>query len=242
MLTGPQQISASDWGVITSSQNCPLGTKAITVDGREFRYGLAGASALAVGKLAQQSAVVTNHVVQTVQAAAALGATQVSITIGATAATANQYAGGYLTIQDSVGAGSSYLIAGNAAAASSGTLVVTLAEPLTLALTTASKCSLNAHPYANMIIGQASGTTTVNYITGVPGIAVTAANYGWFQVEGIAAVFVDGTPAAGSGVVVGTTAGAVAIEAAASVTPRLGVVYGSAGVDGKYTSINLAIA
>lgn len=242
MLTGPQQISSNDWGVITSSQNSPLGTAAGTADGRVFRYGLAGASALAVGKLAQQSAVVANHVVQSVQAAAALGATQVSITIGATAATANQYAGGYLTIQDSVGAGSSYLVAGNAAAASSGTLVVTLAEPLTLALTTASKCSLNAHPYASMIIGQASGTTTVNYITGVPGIAVTAANYGWFQVEGITAVLCDGTPAAGTGVIVGSVAGSVAVEVAGTLTPRLGVVYGSAGVDTKYTAINLAIA
>lgn len=239
MLTGPQQISSNDWGVITSSQNSPLGVKAGSPDGREYRYGLAGATALAVGKLTQQPTAEANHQVIAVQAAAALGATTVSVTLGATAATVNQYAGGYLTIQDSVGAGSSYLISGHPAAALSTTLVITLAEPLTLALTTATKCSLIVHSYSNMII---AATGIVSQINGVPGIAVTAANYGWFQVEGVASVLGNGTPAQGTGVISSvTTAGATDVELAATVTQRLGYVVGSAGVSTKYNAINLSI-
>lgn len=239
MLTGQQQIGASDWGVITSAQNSPLGVRAVTADGREFRYGLAGASNLAIGKLAQQPATVANHQVQAVQAAAAAGATSVSVTLGATLATANQYAGGYLVIQDSAGAGASYLISGHPAAALSATLVLSLAEPVTTALTTSSKYSLVPNNYNGMLI---SATTTVDVITGVPGIAVTAAFYGWFQTKGVAAVLGNGTPAQGSGVIPSaTTAGATDVEATTTVTPRIGIIVGSAGVSTKYNATNLNI-
>lgn len=237
MLTGPQQITSSDWGVISSAQNAPLGSRAVCLDGREFRYGLAGATTLDIGKLAQQPAAVANHAVQAVQAAAPVGSTQVSLTLGATLASVNQYAGGYLIIQDSVGAGASYLITGHPAAALSTTLVVNLAEPTTTALTTASRYSLVPNAFGNQVI---AATTTVNLITGVPGIAVTNGFYGWFQVKGVAAVLGNGTPAQGSGVISSaTTAGATDVEAAATVTQRVGIIVNSAGVSTKYNATNL---
>ena len=188
MLSGPIQIQSNDWGVISSAQNQPLGAKAETADGREFKYGLAGASNLAIGKLSQQAAVVANHQNIAVAGAAAAGATQVTVTLGATAATANQYAGGYLNVIDSAGAGATYLISGHPSASSSGSLVVNLVEPITTALTTSSKVNLTTNPYSGLVI---SATTTISYITGVPGIAVTAAYYGWFQTRGVASVFVQ---------------------------------------------------
>lgn len=239
MLSGPIQIQSNDWGVISSAQNQPLGSKAETVDGREFKYGLAGASNLAIGKLAQQAAVVANHQNISVAAAAAAGATQVTVTLGATAATANQYAGGYLNVIDVAGAGATYLIAGHPAASSSGSLVVSLAEPITTALTTSSKANLTTNPYASMVI---SATTTISYITGVPGIAVTAAFYGWFQTRGVASVLSDGAVTAGVGLKPSdAVTGAAEAEVAGDTTVRIGVAYNNNTVDTKYSAAYLNI-
>jgi hypothetical protein len=86
-----------------------------------------------------------------------------------------------------------------------------------------------------------SGDTT-QQVVGVPIITVTAAFYGWFQTKGIAAVLVNGTPAVGSGLIKSaTTAGAADIEAAATITQRIGQVYDTAAVSTSYITANLNI-
>mgnify|MGYP003337614068 CR=1 FL=1 len=239
MLTGPIQIQSNDWGVISSAQNQPLGASAETTDGRVFKYGLAGAADLAIGKLAQQAAVVANHQNIAVAAAAAAGATQVTVTLGATAATANQYAGGYLNVIDSAGAGATYLISGHPAASASGSLVVNLSEPITTALTTSSKVNLTTNPYSKLVI---SAVTTISYIAGVPGIAVTAAYYGWFQVRGVASVLSDGAITAGKGLKPSDlVTGAVEAEVDTDTTVRIGTAYNNNTVDTKYSAAYLRI-
>ena len=238
MLTGTKQIASSDWGVIASSQLESLGSKSYTSDGREFRYGLAGATALGIGKLTKPSAVEANHQNVAVAVAAAAGSLTVTVTLGATAATANQYAGGYLGIYDSAGAGASYLIVGHPAAASSGSLVVTLVEPITTALTTSSKANLTVNPYGGLIATAA----VIDTPQGVPGIAITAAYYGWIQTRGIAQVLVSATPpTVGLGMTASATAGAADIELAASVGYRIGYAYNQTAVSGKYSTVNLTI-
>lgn len=239
-------VVEQELNVVSSTQQGALGTEDNTLDGRVYRYGLAGASTLAVGKLTQAPLGVANHQNLVVPAASniAVGSTSVTVTLGGTAATANQYAGGYLQVFDGTGAGQNMLIRNHAAQSSTtGNLTLNLVDPLTTAIVAGtSKISLAVHPMANIIISDASGTAVTDVFDGVPDVAVTNANYGWFQVRGVTNVLVDGTPAVGSGVIQGTTAGAVAVEAAASVTQRVGVVYSVAAVSTKYTFVNLAIA
>lgn len=239
-------VVEQELNVISATQQGALGTEANTLDGRVYRYGLAGASTLALGKLTQAPLGVANHQNLVVPAASmvAVGSQQVTVTLGGTGATANQYAGGYLQVYDGTGAGQNLLIRNHPAQASTtGNLTLNLVDPITTTiLAGTSKISLAVHPMTNIIISDASGSATTDVFTGVPDVAVTAANYGWFQVRGVTNVLIDGTPAVGSGVIQGTVAGSVAVEAATTVTSRVGVMYGVAGVTTKYGFVNLSIA
>lgn len=93
-MTGDLQIVASDLTLNSSIQMHNLGERAVTPDGRSFRYVKAGGTALVPGKLYQAPAEVTNHQNLAPTDAVAIGATSLTVTLGATAATANQYAGG----------------------------------------------------------------------------------------------------------------------------------------------------
>src|SRR4249920_1582699 len=108
MFRGPYELAEQNIREISSTQNVKLGVKGETIDGRIYRYAKAGAVNVAAGKINVAAAHVANHVNQVVQAAAAIGDTRVSLTLGATAATANQYKGGLLVINDATGEGIAY--------------------------------------------------------------------------------------------------------------------------------------
>lgn len=240
-FTGPLQIEMQDVRTQSTYKQHTLGTLAVTRDGRQFRYGQAGASILAAGKLAQIPAVVANHQAL-VTAAAAVNATKITVTLGGTAATADQYVDGYAVIRDTAttGAGQAFPINGNSAQTSTtGNVDVYLAEGVAEALTTASVTNLELSPYGSMIISS-SGDTTES-VTGVPQIDVAASSYAWFQVRGVAAVLGNGTITKGSGVIKSaTTAGAVDIEAAATITQRVGIQL-QTGTTAKYNTTMLTI-
>lgn len=197
----------------SSTQKHPLGTVGRTADGRVFRYAKAGASDLVAGNLLQSSAPVANHLALT-PAAAAVGAVAVTATLGATAATANQYAEGYLQIDTTPGNGYVYTIKDHLAIASAGTGVFNLLadDGIQVALTTASRVGLIANPYSGVI----QAPTTLTAITvGFAAYVISASQYGWIQTWGPVAALINGTPAVGSGVVAGaTTAGSVDVNPA----------------------------
>lgn len=238
-LSQRQHVLEQDIHQISSTQQGALGLVGETKDGRVFRYGLAGASDLAVGKLVQQSAVVTTH--QNVVVAGNAGDMTATVTLGATNnMTVDQYKDGYLVGLSGTGAGQTVRIRTNPAIALSTAGVLQLAEPLTTTFASTPKASLVKNPYSGGIIS-ASGETTQQVI-GVPIITVTATFYAWFQTKGIAGVLVNGTPAVGSGLIKSaTTAGAADIEAAATVTQRIGQVYDTAAVSTSYITANLNI-
>jgi len=182
-ITSPIQIMPHNVMSESSIQKADLGQIAYTTDGRKFRYSKAGGTALVAGTLQQASAIVANHQNLTC-AAAALAATSVTVTLGATAATANQYADGYLVINDVDGEGHTYLIKSHPAADASATLVLTLYEntPITdTALTANSQACLVANKYNGVI---QMPTTITGAAVGVPLFDVTASYFFWLQTRG----------------------------------------------------------
>jgi len=235
-LSGAVQIFPNDQLTTSTEQQCNLGQLGVTKDGRAYRYAKAG-EALSPGKLQVAAPIAANHENMAVAAAAAIGATKVTVTLGATAATLNQYAGGFLTINDATGEGISYLVSGHPAADASASLVVTLAEPLKVALTTSSEASLQKNPWDGVVI---SVVDQLDMPVGVPNVSVASGSYCWLQTRGVCSALADETLAIGVALTIGTgVAGAVeALDAAGE--PQVGVAI-QAGVDTEYRAVYLQI-
>lgn len=244
MLAARMQIFDQDARTISSTQGgAALGQQAQTDDGRTFRYGQAGVSALAPGKMNDGAVVVANHVNLVTAAAAAVGDTTVTVTLAGTAATLNQYAGGMLWCNaTSTGLGIGYLIKGNPAqTTTTGNLVVTLVEPIQTAITTSTKTSLFPALYSGAIITPSAATAGGPPIGVFTGSSLTAAYYGWFQTGGPCPLLSDSTvytlgesvsqPASG-------TAGAGSLLVATE--PIYGVAM-QLGVSGQYQLVNLSL-
>lgn len=217
----------------------PLGAYAGTQDGRIYRFGLAGAVALAPGKVNVTPAVVANHQNRTTTTAA-IGDYSIGLNVGATAATVDQYAGGYLTINDATGEGISYLIEGNSAAAGSDVMTVQLAEPLKVATVTAiSEATAHINPFASLIVAP---NAIAHNVAGVNNVTVAIANYAWFQVGGYCSVLSDGVIAKGAqGIVSDAVAGAVETRVDATIVNPICIAV-EATVDTEYRTVDLILA
>jgi hypothetical protein len=201
------QVIAQGALVASTTQQHVLGEKAVSSDGRTFRYVKAGAVALVPGNVIQSPAIVANHVNLTPTAAVAVGATTVTLTLGATAVTANQYSGGYLTVEiGTTGAGQTLLIKSHPAASGSATLVVTLEDPFVTATSGTVTMSLVQNNYNGVI--QAPITTLTGTPVGVALFPIAAGSFGWIVSRGITGVLADGV------ITVGTVACAVPSAAA----------------------------
>src|SRR5262245_8874353 len=124
ILLAPAALDANS----ADANQTNLGARAFDQAGNGYRWVQAGAVALVPARLCQAPAQVANHQNLTVATAVA-GATSITVTLGATAATANQYAGGWVTISAGTGAGQRLLIGSHPAANASATLVLTLSDP-----------------------------------------------------------------------------------------------------------------
>jgi len=226
-----------DLSLNTATPQTKLGARAVASDGRVYRYALAGET-LVPGTLLQGPIEHTNHQNLAPTANAALGATTFTVTLGATAATANEYAGGWAIITQTPGQGYQYKIKSHPAADSSATLALTLEDPLQVAITAAaSKVDLVQNPYSGVIINPSTATSCP---VGVAVYPITSAYYGWIQTGGVATVL-----AADGAVVVGTNVTASnatpgAVEAAAGVQAVVGTaVTGIAQTDYGPIKLNL---
>lgn len=238
MLGSNRVIVGQDARDISSTKQEMLGAKAVTKDGRIYRYALAGGVTLAPGKICVNADLVANHTDQNIAVSGSIGDTSVSVTLGATAATANQYQDGYLVINDATGEGINYLIAGHAAHAGSGTLVVKLAEPLKAAVTAVTtQYTLKLNTWSGVVISIAD---QADQCVGVPNVSITNAYYGWLQTGGECAVLADEAVAKGLALTIGSsTVGAVeALDGAGE--HQIGVA-SEALVDTEYRSAFLTI-
>lgn len=209
-------------------QRHPLGAIGFDRIGRRYRYALAGAVATVKGHLLQSPARDTAFTDMAVQAAAAIGDTQVSVTLGGTSTTANLFNDGILAVTASTGLGQNFTIKGHTVAANATTCVFQLGdgEAVLTALATSSKVTASRGPYNGVID---SPTTRTGMSVGVSIAVIPVAGYGWIGVEGLFAVLSDATVAAvGEDVSPSTTtAGAVTKQVTLleniGVAPILGV-------------------
>jgi hypothetical protein len=197
-----------------TSSEIQLGAKFVDQNGNAYRYCLVGGTALVPGKLYQAPAEITAHQNIAPTATFAIGATSVTVTLGATAVTANQYAGGYLIGTITPGQGYKYVISSHPAADASATLVLTLSDPLLVAVTTSSRLDMVLNPYRDVIVNP---TTASSCVVGAAIYPVAASAYGWLQTGGIAPLLVDDQT-----IVVGTNV-AASNQAAGAIEPHTGV-------------------
>lgn len=238
MFTGPRQLTTQDVRSTSTTKSEQFGSIGVTQDGRVYRYGSAASgAALNEGELAVNADLVADHTNKLVQAAAAVGDTEVSVSLGATAATADQYAEGFLNIQDNAGEAVAYLIASHGAAALSTTLKVFLSEPIVQALTTSSEYTLMKSPWKDTVI---AATDQADAPVGVPNVEIAASSFGYLQTRGVCSVKCDEAFARGAALTTGTgTAGEVeALDAAGE--PQIGVAL-QTGVDNEHTAVFLTI-
>lgn len=169
-----------------------LGQMGMTADGRKFRYAKAGGVTLVTGNLLQSPARSTDFTDLGV-AAAAVGDKTITVTLGSTAATANMFAQGQAVVSVTPGLGQIFTIASHPAADASATLVLTLEEPVRVALTTSSKITLHLNDYNGVV---ASPTTRTGKTVGVATYPIPTTKYGWIQTGGPSAALSDATVAA----------------------------------------------
>ena len=218
-------INPFDTETVPSHQ---LGSIGVSPDSRKFRYAEVGETALVAGNLLQSAAEATDSQALAV-AAAAIGDLTITTTTTLTV-TANEFENGFVCVTVTPGLGNVYRIKSHPAA-TTGTLVITLYDPIEVALTTDSRIDMVHNPFANVIQWPATETGTP---VGVAFIAAAANTYTWVQTGGVASVLQEGATAVGAQVYASTgTAGAViddpAIATGAVGTAVTGIASGENG-------------
>lgn len=203
---------------------------------RVFALVQNGASALVSGVLVQSPASIgANHTGLTC-ATAAIGATEITVTLGGTAVTANQYAGGFAVVSAGTGIGQTLKIASHPAQSSTtGTVVLTLEDPLSVATAVAdSKVSLTLPQYggANGTVVSTHGvvvspTTATGRTIGVTVYPIAASSntvptYGFIQTEGPVACLNDSGTAIGLDVMPSSSVAGAVVTYAVATRNRVG--------------------
>lgn len=223
-------------------QQFPIGTQLIQAE-REWSYSQAGGTGLNIATPLQSAIAV--HAEQNddivVGAASAIGSYVVTLTStanldGSPNDEENNFAEGYLIVNDAAGEGQMYKIKSNEALSGTADSEFTLYDPLTIALTTSSQCGIMLGPQDRVIATTAVMTAG---FAGIPLIAVTANYYFWSQVKGPAPANSKTAIPIGDLVVVGTTAAQVNAMAGFTTETIIGTAMTPAIADGEYFMVNL---
>ena len=260
METGIRTLTENDLSTLSISKQIQFGAVGATADGRQFRYvSFGGVTTIAPGVLVSSPVIGSNQTGLVITAVGtggqtsanlALGSTQIVLTAGGTAFTADQFAEGFLEIN--IGGGTatgtySYRIRGNTAPASStGTFTVYLAQSDALRNTTAlvpgtDTATVQLSPFSGVNI-----TSTANNPVGftiLPAVNTSSVtNYGWVQTHGLVNAIGDGSSIA-VGNTVGpssTTAGFVAL-AVTTTKPPIGYARATSSTGSGPVSISVNI-
>lgn len=174
-----------------------VGTRYSTSDGRQFVLVQNAGTALVSGRLIQGPAEIANHKNRTL-GTSAIAATTITVALGATALTANQYRGGFLVVNAGTGIGQTLRVSSHPAADASATVTITLEDALKVAtLTSDSKGTLVLPPYGNAngtdvsTLGVIVCPTTLSgsllgvTISPIAASSSTVPSYGFVQTRGI---------------------------------------------------------
>lgn len=190
-LTGAPAIFDLDPYSNSSVQQHNLGAKGFASNGDIYRYTriISTGTDLIAGNLIVSLAQEANHQNVALSAAAAVGASQVIPTMGATAVDANEYDEGTLMFSDVSPEGETYFIESHAANAGSLATAVNISPSLKTAATTSSEVTLVRNPWNNPAISQliterAAGVALQDW-------DVSVGNFGWLKTHGVASVLVD---------------------------------------------------
>lgn len=252
ILIGGVPSNQSVYEVLTEARH-PRGTRGSLPDGRVFEYVRSdNATAIGHGKLATYDPIVAAVDKIAVQAAVAVGAYAIPVTVTLSVA-ANELEGSFISIDDDAGEGQLYKILGHAEH-TSGTLTLAIDRPVVTALTTSSTATIvfagNAVKISAAVVAQAE---PVEVAAGVPLVDIPAgdtdAQFFWVQKTGWASVLF-GTAVGSVGEIVyhGEDAGSFQVanlnsdSADAEQLPALGTIASLLPVDGEYHVVNLSIA
>jgi hypothetical protein len=222
------------------TQMYALGTQ--FVDGEDvYRYAKVGAATITKGKLQTAPAPKTNHHNTAVAAAQAAGDKTVTVTLGATAAVADEYAEGFVVFNDVATGGFRMRVKTHPAANSSGSLTLTFYEPLPSALTTSSKATLVHNTYNSVI----EGTSQTVRLAGVSQVTATTGQYVWLMTRGVCPLLADQAITIGALMSPSTSVSGAVIEvnstwATAEKTMLVGDAF-VAGVDTEKRPVRLTI-
>lgn len=219
-------IVGQDYLVDSATQQMAIGAYAETADGRGFRYAKIGGTSTVPGKLYVAAAWDSTNQAPVgglgISANVAIGGTQITLS-GSLTITANLLAGGYLVTDVTPGQGYIYKIKSNTAVVATTGCVITLEDPLIVAVTTAaSKVVLVKHPYDQVIVSP--GTASTGAPVGISVGIITNAQFGWLQTHGTSVILsgvatsisLPGVPVVPSA----STAGSVIV--ATAVLPTIG--------------------
>tara|TARA_X000001388_G_C2220169_1_gene118905 strand:+ start:228 stop:1136 length:909 start_codon:yes stop_codon:yes gene_type:complete len=194
----------------SATQLFPLGTM-LRYGNNVYRYGKMGAGAVTAGKLVQN--VVhegADHKNMTATAAVAAGLYEISVETNGTDLTLDEYAGGYLYVNDVAGEGQTFRVKSHPAHDHSDdpSVVITTFDPVATALTTSSQLTIVKDPYSGLIVAPHAETGRV---MGATVRDMQASYFGWFVVEGPQSLLTQGTVVVGNAITraTGTTDGAV---------------------------------
>lgn len=239
-MNGFPQIFNVDPYEWTSTSYHQVGTLGMDKAGDLYRYAQIGASAATAGQLQLAPVQKTNHHNIAASAAVAAGEKKVTLTLGATAAVANEYANGWLVANDVSPEGELYRIVSHPAADASATLEVTVDRPFITAITTSSEFTL-VHNTWNGVV---AGTAVTIRAAGWPLVDATAAYYGWLKTRGVVSALIGSAATLGADLIVSGTTGAVTDRTdalGASAEPVVAVADIVLGVTGEYNPVRACI-
>ena len=166
-----------------------LSTRMVLPDGRVYYYGQTDGAQTA-GAICQSAVGVANHDMDLATNTASAGDKSVTVTVGGTAATEDQYKDGYMYVNDGTGEGHIYKIRQHDAINSSGSGSINLydGDAIATGFAAGTIVGLAKNPYKDFIVYP---TTTTGHAVGVAATDFDDDDYGWLQTWGPAAVLCD---------------------------------------------------
>ncbi len=237
------EVTDSNIGFATDDtiQRFTVGTRAMSWDGSVYRYGKFGATNTSYQMAVWSQATSAGVSFESINGASGAGSKTVNIADAST--TEDQYAGGYLLLFHATGDGKVYTILGNTASAG-GIVILSLDQPLGVAVTTSDNLELYASPFSDIRQGN-SGSTKGFW--GIPQALVTSGSYGWVKTWGATFIAPQST-VGGSGLAAGYFRHDGSIDVRGNISPGTVTdqyagfrMIGSASGDGPLFMLQVAI-